>query len=131
MLKPWPNIRCWPLRVCGSISLAYITACFSSGVRIIITSAHLAASVGVTTLRPSCSALGLRGGVRLEADDEVLHAALAQVERVGMALAAIANDGDLLRLDDREIGVGFVIDFHRRSPWQFGRPIRERPVIGN
>ncbi len=60
--------------------------------------------------------LGLRAGVRLEADDEVLHAAFTQVERVGVSLAAIANDGDLFRLDDRKIGVGFVVDFHRRYP---------------
>ena len=61
--------------------------------------------------------LGLRSGVRLEAYDEVLHAALTQIERVGVALAAIADDGHFLGLDDAQIGVGFVIDFHRRSPW--------------
>jgi len=68
--------------------------------------------VGVTTLRPSCSAFGFELEFGWQADDEVLYAALTQVERMGVALAAIADDGDFLRLDDREIGVGFVIDFH-------------------
>jgi hypothetical protein len=35
-------------------------------------------------------------------DGDVLDAAVAQVQRVGMALAAVADDGDLLALDQVE-----------------------------
>jgi hypothetical protein len=53
--------------------------------------------------------LGLGGRLRpvLERDDD-LDAGVAEVLRVGVALRAVADDGDLLGLDDREIGVGVV-----------------------
>jgi hypothetical protein len=43
-----------------------------------------------------------------------------------VALAAIAHDGDLLALDEVEIGVAVVIDAHEKPPfrglgWCFGR----------
>ena len=39
-------------------------------------------------------------------------AGIAQVEGVGVALAAIADDGDLLALDQVDVGVAIVIDAH-------------------
>src|SRR5699024_538711 len=55
--------------------------------------------------------LGLRGGLRaLPQADPDLDAAVAQVQRVGVALGAEADDGDLLALDDGQVGVGVVED---------------------
>ena len=34
---------------------------------------------------------------------------------MGVALAAIANDGDLLVLDQTEVAIGVVINFHGSS----------------
>ena len=45
----------------------------------------------------------------LEADDD-LDARVAQVLRVGVALRAVADDGDLLALDERQVGVLVVED---------------------
>src|SRR5699024_4559281 len=55
--------------------------------------------------------LGLRGGLRALAQaDPDLDAAVAQVQRVGVALRAEADDGDLLALDDGQVGVVVVED---------------------
>src|SRR5690606_34833827 len=52
----------------------------------------------------------LRGrGARAQCHDDI-DAAVLEVQRVGMALRAVADDGDLLRLDDRKVGVFVVID---------------------
>ena len=58
--------------------------------------------------------LDLLGGRRagLEADGDLLGAGILEVERMRPALAAIADDGDLLALDQIEIGVAIVIDTH-------------------
>ena len=47
---------------------------------------------------------------------DVLDAGIAQIERMGMALAAIADDGDLLALDQVQVGVAVVINAHGVSP---------------
>ena len=59
-------------------------------------------------------ALGLLDALRALAQRHrhVLDAGIAQVERVGMALAAIADDGDLLALDQVQVGVAIVINAH-------------------
>ena len=59
-------------------------------------------------------ALGLLDALRALAqrDRDVLDAGIAQVERMGMALAAIADDGDLLALDQVQVGVAIVINTH-------------------
>ena len=56
--------------------------------------------------------LGLLGRLRavLEGDDD-LDARVAQVLGVGVALRAVADDRDLLALDERQVGVGVVEDF--------------------
>ena len=56
--------------------------------------------------------LGGRRRALAEGDDDVLHAGVAQVEGVGMALAAVADDGDLLALDEIDVGIAIVIDTH-------------------
>ena len=43
---------------------------------------------------------------------DVFDAGIAQIERVGMALAAVADDGDLLALDQVQVGVAIVINTH-------------------
>jgi hypothetical protein len=47
---------------------------------------------------------------------DLLDAGIAQVERMGMALAAVADDGDLLALDQVQVGVAVVIYAHGCLP---------------
>ncbi len=56
--------------------------------------------------------LGHAGGAGAQADGEVLHAAVLQVLRMGVALAAVADDGDVLPLDQVHVGVAIVVDAH-------------------
>ncbi len=53
-----------------------------------------------------------RGRTFAQRDGDIVHAAVAQVLRMGMALAAIADNRDFLVPDQVQIGVGVVIDFH-------------------
>jgi len=60
--------------------------------------------------------LGTAGGIGAQADDDV-DAGVPQVERMGVALRAVAEDGDGLPLELREVGVLVVEDvvgFHGR-----------------
>lgn len=57
------------------------------------------------------------GGTRTEGDDEVLGARIAEVEGVGVALGAVAEDGDLLVLDEVHVAVTIVIDAHCGDPF--------------
>ena len=47
---------------------------------------------------------------------DLLDAGIAQVERMGVALAAIADDGDFLALDQIQVGVAVVINAHGVHP---------------
>ena len=98
-------------------------------------SAHLAASAFDHHLEAGAFGL-LRGGrTGAQRDGDFLDAAVAQVLRMGMALAAIADDGDLLVGDQVEIGIG---DRNRRSllllpslivpPAEAGASLRSRRV---
>ena len=49
-----------------------------------------------------------------DAHDDV-NAGIVQVLSVGVALAAVPDDGDLLRLDEREVSVLIVENFHDDS----------------
>ena len=51
------------------------------------------------------------GQAKLYADD-LVDATVAQVKRVRVALAAVADDGDLLRLDQVDVGVSIIINAH-------------------
>ncbi len=53
--------------------------------------------------------LGLAPGAFMQAHAHV-GAGVAQVERVGVALAAVADDGNLLAVEQRQVGLVFVID---------------------
>ena len=61
--------------------------------------------------------LGLGGRLRslAEADDD-LHAGLLQVQRVGVALRAVADDRHLAAADDRRIGVRLVVHLGCHQP---------------
>ncbi len=50
-----------------------------------------------------------------QGDGDILDTAISQILRMGMALTAIADDGDFLARDQIEIGIGVVIDFHGGS----------------
>ena len=59
-------------------------------------------------------ALGLLDALRALAQRhrDILDAGVAQIERMGMALAAVADDDDLLALDQVQVGVAVVINTH-------------------
>ena len=65
--------------------------------------------------------LGDRGGVLAQADDDV-DAGVLQVERVGVALGAVADDRDGLAVEEREVCV-VVVDH-----WRAGYPTSRRPA---
>ncbi len=63
-------------------------------------------------LEPGSLGLRRRGRTRPQRDDDILDAAVAQIVGVRVALAAIADDRDLLRLDQVHIRIAVVIDAH-------------------
>ena len=70
--------------------------------------------------------LGFFGGSRALAqrDGDILDAGILQVQRMGVALAAIADDDDLFALDQVQVGVAIVINTHGRSSWLARRSAR-------
>ena len=48
----------------------------------------------------------------LQADHDVGDAGIPRIEHVGMPLAAIADHGNLLALDEGKIGILLIVDFH-------------------
>ena len=76
-------------------------------------SAHAAASLLVITLKPAPSAFLARGRTFAKRNGDILDAAVAQVLGVGVALAAVADNCDLLVGDQVDVAVGVVIDLHR------------------
>ena len=76
-------------------------------------------------------ALGLLDARRglAQRDRDVLDAAVAQIERVGMALAAIADDGDLLALDQVQVGITIVVNTHSLNPLDGHGPGLVLPVV--
>ena len=75
-------------------------------------------------------ALGLLDALRALAQRHrhVLDAGIAQVERMGVALAAIADDGDLAALDQIDVGVAIVVNAHDLLS-SFGRRNRPHPIL--
>ncbi len=55
-------------------------------------------------------------GGRTQADDDV-DAGVAQVQRVGVALGTVTDDGDLLAFEDREITVVLIPDLCSHDVW--------------
>ena len=59
-------------------------------------------------------ALGLldRWGTGAQRHHNVLAARVAQIQRMGMALRAVADNGDILALDEIDVGVTIIINTH-------------------
>ena len=75
--------------------------------------------------RHHLEARGLRllcAGAGTGRDDDLLHAAIAHIERVGVALRAEADDGDLLVGDEFQIGIPIIIDAHSLAPAYYRFP---------
>ena len=85
------------------------SACFSSGSRTITMSPRLAASATSSTSSPAASAFA-RLDESARRPTTTSYAGVLQVERVGVALGAVAEDRDRLALEEREVGVGVVED---------------------
>ena len=62
-------------------------------------------------LEPRLLRLVPRRATRTQTDGH-LHAGIVEILRVRVALRAVADDRDLLALDQRQVGVFFIIDFH-------------------
>jgi hypothetical protein len=73
---------------------------------------HFAGFGDVHDLEAFGFALLGRSGTRAQGDDDVLGTAVAQVQRVGVALGAVAKDGDFLVLDQVHIAVAVVVNAH-------------------
>ncbi len=75
-------------------------------------------------------ALGLLGaaGALAQRDRDLLDAGIPQVEGMGMPLAAVADDGDLLALDQVHVGVPVVIYAHACSPFSASAAARKLSV---
>ena len=58
--------------------------------------------------------LGRRGRALAKRNRNVLGAAVAQIQRMGMALAAVPENGHLHVLDEIHIAIAIVIDAHVR-----------------
>ena len=56
--------------------------------------------------------LGGRGGAGAQRDRDFLDAGFLEIERMREALAAVADDGDLLAFDQIDVGVPIVINAH-------------------
>ena len=82
--------------------------CSVSGSRIMMTSASAAASAIGTTRSPAASALAFDDEPVTQADAHV-DARVLQVQRVGVALRAVADDRDLAAGDQRAVGVLLVV----------------------
>ena len=128
-LRPWAKAIAAPSRMLGAISSRVDVGLQLVGRR----HHHQVGPFGGVGHRHHLQAVGLDllGGRRagLEADGDVLDAGILEVERMRPALAAIADDGDLLALDQIEIGVAIVIDAHVVSflvECQIGRPCGRR-----
>ena len=72
-----------------------------------MTSAALAASAGVRTVRPAAVGFGAALAVCGKADDDV-EAGVAQIQGVGVALGAVADDGDFFTFEVVDVSVFFV-----------------------
>ena len=57
-----------------------------------------------------------RLGGRAQADNDV-DAGIAQVQRMGVALGAVADDGDLLAFEDGEIAVVLIPNLCSHCTW--------------
>ena len=55
-----------------------------------------------------------RGAACAQSDHEVLGTRIAQVQRMGVALRTIAEDGDLFVLDEVDVAVAIIINAHGR-----------------
>ena len=74
--------------------------------------------------------LGGAGRSRPERDPDLAHAAVAQVLRMGVALAAIADDDHLLALHQVHVGITVIVNAHRSIlSSRRARPAAERAVL--
>ena len=71
----------------------------------------------VHDLQPGAFRLGDAGGAGPQPDGKLLDAAVLQVQRMGVALAAVADDGDVLPLDQVHVGIAIVVDAHSIGPF--------------
>ena len=88
---------------------SYTSGCSSSGTRIDHHVGFLGGLVhggdlqaGLFSLRPALGALAQTNAH--------VNAGVHEVQRMGMALRTVADDGDLLALDDLRIDVVFIVD---------------------
>ena len=79
-----------------------MAGCVVSGARIMMTSAQAAASLIGAHREPGGDGFFARLAVRVQPDAN-RAAAVAQIQRVRVPLRTVADDGDLLGLDQRQV----------------------------
>ena len=82
-----------------------------------IRSHHAAASAMPMTFRPSPSALAALAEPSRRGNDDVLGAAVTQVQRMGVALAAIAKNGHFGFFDQVDVAIAVIINAHVSRPF--------------
>ena len=116
MANPWLKSSVLPLVRCGATSFSYTSAILRSGTARKITSASCTASAVSAHRETLFRGDRARRAARVQADDDV-HAAVLEVERVGVALGAEADDRAGLGGEQFEVGVFVGVNFggHRRK----------------
>ena len=109
MLNPWAKARVLP-----SVSLSLMLVVVDAALVLVGREDHddvgpLGGVGDALDLEAVLLRLGGRLGAVLEGDGD-LDAGVAEVLGVGVALRAVADDRDLLALDERQVGVGVVED---------------------
>ena len=110
MANPCENSSVLPFTRWGATSCSYTSAIFKSGTARKITSASLTASAGVHHGQALLRCHGPRRAAGIEPDDDV-HAAVLEVERVGVSLRPEADDRAGLGGEQGEIGVFVGVNF--------------------
>src|SRR4030081_2089752 len=104
MLKPCAKASDAPFLMFVSTYSSYTWAWCSSGSRIMTMSAPLIASPTSATFSPPFFALSQERPTLGRAAPALAPGSL-RFEGMGVAVGAVAEDGDLLALDEREVGI--------------------------
>ncbi len=110
MLNPCEQSSRLPFCRFGRISVRNRSPCTSSGNRMLTMSAALVASAAEMRLKAVADGQFVVRAAWSLTDDH-LAAAVAEVLCVGVSLAAVAQNGDRFVLEQRQVGIVFVVNF--------------------
>ena len=129
MANPWLNSSVLPLTRCGATSFSYTSAILRSGTARKDHVRFLHGLGGVEDRETLFRRDGARGAAGIQADDDV-HAAVLEVERVGMTLGTETDDRAGLGGEEFEVGVFVGVNFgghgRRVTGWELRNGRKER-----